>query len=62
MFVSSSLLVAAVCVAGAAVTFETFPDRVLKRKLGALLRMNDFHVDLKQYGVRPSASRPWSSR
>lgn len=47
MLFSSSLVSAGVCVVGAVATYQTFPDKVLKRKLGNLLRTNDFHADLK---------------
>lgn len=56
--ISSSLLSAGACVAGAIVIHQTFPEKVMRRKLGALLRTNDFHSNLtgykgKQYRVQP---------
>lgn len=58
MFVSSQIVGLVGCLVGAAVTFESFPDRVIKRKLGALLRTNDFHADLKQYGGKSQRIQP----
>lgn len=49
MPLSSSLIGSVGCVVAAAVTYRSFPERVLKRKLGSLLRTNDFHAELKGY-------------
>lgn len=49
MFFSSQIVGLVGCLAGAIVTYQTFPDKVLKRKLGALLRTNDFHANLTGY-------------
>lgn len=49
MPLSASLLAASGCVVGAVVTYQSLPEKVLKRKLGALLRTQDFHADLKGY-------------
>lgn len=58
MIVSSQIFALVGCLAGAAVTYQTFPDKVLKRKLGALLRTNDFHADLKQYNGKTQRIPP----
>lgn len=58
MIVSSQIIGLVGCLAGAAVTYQTFPDKVLKRKLGALLRTNDFHADLKQYNGKTQRIPP----
>lgn len=47
MPLSASLMTAGACVVGAVITYQSFPEKVLKRKLGALLRTQDFHADLR---------------
>lgn len=49
MFVSFSLTSAGVCVVGAVVVHQSFPEKVLRRKLGAVLRTQNFHTDLTGY-------------
>lgn len=58
MLFSSSFFAAAGCVLGAVVTFETFPDRVIKRKLGSLIRTNDFHAELTGYKGKVQRIQP----